>query len=100
MPERMSDTDLDRYIIDYWGDRMGSAPQGKVLTEAIRARASETALLEQVARLEGAIRWALGEGDSDFPGTEYPGRGQFGWRVKLHRLAALQPKAPPCPDPK
>ena len=87
MPERMSERELVAVIATLSMDELRS--------ELRAARLSESALLEQVARLEGAIRWALGEGDSDFPGTEYHGRGQFGWRVKLCRLAALQPKATP-----
>ena len=39
----------------------------------------------RVAMLERAARWALGEGDSDFPGP-YAGYGAIGWRVKFRAL--------------
>ena len=38
-----------------------------------------------VAVLERAASWALGEGDSDFPGP-YAGYGAIGWRVKFRAL--------------
>lgn len=39
----------------------------------------------RVAVLERAASWALGEGDSDFPGP-YAGYGAIGWRVKFRAL--------------
>lgn len=51
--ERMSDKDLDMYVLDHWGERIGIDPQGRVLTEAIRARASESRLTAKLAEERG-----------------------------------------------
>lgn len=52
-----------------------------------------TASQARAGELEGAIRWALGEGDSDFGDNiplAYKGRaGAFWWRTELRRRAAL-----------
>ena len=55
-------------------------------------RAECDTLRARVAELEGAILWALGEGDSDF-GDKMPadGRPRFWWRRELATRAALSP---------
>jgi hypothetical protein len=42
-------------------------------------------------RLEAAIRWALGEGDSDFA-PQPAGKGRYWWRTELRKRAALIPE--------
>lgn len=52
---------------------------------------------DRVAVLEAAIRWACGEGDSDFRQRK-DGEGAYWWRKELRQRAALPYVAPPVPD--
>lgn len=52
-----------------------------------------TELRATVARLEAAISWALGEGDSDFGDREGDTKQpRYWWRIELRRRAALDPQ--------
>lgn len=67
--------------------------------QALRARDAEaraTASEARAARLEEAIRWALGEGE-DFPQRE-SGQGAYWWRTELRLLAALAPPTTSKPE--
>lgn len=44
---------------------------------------------ERIAALTAAIRWALGEGDSDFGDNKPTNLGPFWWRIELSRRARL-----------
>jgi len=87
--------DLSRYRVD-------------AMNEAQRRRAAEderddlereaTTLAAEVERVKGAVRWALGEGDSDFgaslgdraPGDgKLPRIGRYWWRAELRKRAGL-----------
>jgi hypothetical protein len=43
---------------------------------------------DRIRALEATIRWALGEGDEDFPFRQ-SGEGMYWWRTELRRRAAL-----------
>lgn len=43
-------------------------------------------------RLEAAIRWALGEGGSDFADCIQPGNVRYWWRSHLSKRAGLEAK--------
>lgn len=44
----------------------------------------------RVAQLEDAVRWALGEGDSDFGENFVDGKGPFQWRGELRERAGME----------
>lgn len=56
-----------------------------------REECSEAATwaLDEIERLGTAIRWANGEGDSDFGDNIPDGAGRYWWRAELMRRAGL-----------
>lgn len=92
---RSSADELRRAVADLfgadpetWPDH-GNAPLAIAASLAL-AQNSATKLRERVARLEKAIRWALGydEGEPKFTSLPY-GAGAYWWREELRRRAAL-----------
>jgi len=65
-------------------DGLDEPEEDKIDTRIVRIQAAET----KVAALEAAVRWALGEGDSDFP-SRGEGDPPYWWRKELRRRAAL-----------
>lgn len=62
-----------------------------LLAELERCRAANVYDAEahrKVAELEAAVRWALGEGDEDFPFRQ-SGQGVYWWRTELRRRSGL-----------
>lgn len=84
-------------------DKLGSAlEQCEALRGELRARAAVIdrdaaqiiALQERCNRMESAIRWANGEGDSDFGDNKLEGAGAFYWRHELMQRAGVAHRQP------
>ena len=80
-------TDVEALIS--WLDDVGhNHSSGSVYANAATALRT---LQERVKELETAVRWALGEGDSDFAEpVMLGGTPRYWWRAELRRRAALK----------
>ncbi len=77
------DTTMPDFLVQFEGRFLG------LVIEALD-QPGTTALISRVEALEGAIRWALGEGDSNFKPRE-DGQGPYWWRKELRKRAAMEP---------
>lgn len=86
------ENDPVRVVTQFWtkdGELLGENDPCKVeVWEFADVKQAHGELLDQVIKLQDAICWALGEGNSDF-GDRPHGKGAFWWRKELRERAGL-----------
>jgi hypothetical protein len=63
--------------------------RAEMLVEMQALAAEVRRLKRERGKLRGAIRWALGEGRSDFGDNVQPNAPRYWWRAELRRRAGL-----------
>ena len=84
---RAENAKLAAEVKDAWDTMDGLGNQCREKDAAIAT------LNERICEMEAAIRWALGEGDSDFGNNVPDGAPRYWWRTELGKRAALDQSA-------
>lgn len=86
----VSVTDCDQAALG--GEKIKAALGWPAAANVLPSRVA--ALQRRVQRLEAAIAWVCGEGDSDFAEGDSYGRPRYWWRAELTRRAGLETRGP------